>query len=245
MLKRSLSRTVIVLVSSLALTGCASSTQATRAMNVGGAMFGIGAVATLIGYSTSTDANLENNGGALLTVGGLVSGIGLWSLVIGAATRPGLRRIESLDRELQASRAASTVRSNTAPSLAAPAIAAPTISEPVLAFNERSGVNQPLDAGLMPITVQYIDADTEISPRLANELGYVVVSAACYGSGSSQLRIYGQSGNLVHAILADLELNNSSYFPIDATLAGILNEDGLLPSPSHRYEVCNRSIVLQ
>lgn len=204
-------RNTILFLSGLALISCTSSTQATRAMEVGGSMLGFGSALSFIGYASSTDENLGNNAWPLIPVGGLIFSAGFWTLLVGAISKPSLVDNEALQEQI----------SSLSSQLEWQGIA--------IQRNTPESSNRNLSV----TTPRRIPPSPYIDSELTNELGYLTLSVPCYGPLVAALKIYNQDGDLLHIIHSDLERDNYYYFPIDQTFIDLQNQD-------ISYEVCNR-----
>ena len=111
-MKNRIFRNSIIFTCAMTLLCCTSSTQATRAMQIGGAMVGFGSAIFLTGYATRNDGSTF-----LMPLGGVISSAGFWPLVIGAVTRPSLIRIESLNPQLRQGQVVPRIAPTSLPSI--------------------------------------------------------------------------------------------------------------------------------
>ena len=196
MFKNKTARNVTMFFSALALIGCTSSTQATRAMQIGGATLGFGLASFAIGYGTSTDDNLEDNATALVPMGAVIFAAGFWTLIVGAVSKPSLTRMENLNREL---------------------LYQGIILERLPTRSSRQTVPRNVPMRIPP--------SPDVNQRLTNEMGYITVSVPCYGPVIPALKVYDNDRTLLHVINSDLERDNYYYFPIDQDFIDLQGQD--------------------
>jgi hypothetical protein len=206
-----LPRNTILFLSGLALISCTSSTQANRAMEVGGTILGLGSAVFLIGYASSVDENPGNNAWPLIPLGGVISSAGFWTLVVGAISKPPLVNNEALQEQI----------SGLSSQLEWQGIAI------------QRNTPESSSRNLLASVPRRIPSSPHIDSELTNELGYLTLSVPCYGPLVAALKIYSQDGDLLHVIRSDLERDNYYYFPIDQTFIDLESQD-------ISYEVCNR-----